>query len=432
MARTLDDQRISTRAARHALRASRKPYWRAIEAGVHLGYRKPKGQRGRPAMAGKWVLRQYVGDQRYHETVLATADDFSDADGVAVLDFKRAQEKARERMVSSAHAAAGKAGPLTVRDAIASYLEFLDSNRKSARDARYRAEAFILPKLGDIEIEALTTEKLQRWLSDLPKAAPRVRTKQGKPQQHRKAAHDEEEEGPRRRRSTANRTLTVLKAALNRGWRMGRTPSDTQWRRVEPFENVDAARVRYLTVAEARRLIKAGDPEFRQLVRAALQTGARYGELTRLRVADFNPDSGTISVRQSKSGKPRHIVLTEEGSALFKHLAVGRVGSDLLIRKAHGRPWEKSHQARPMADACERAKIEPAIGFHGLRHTWASLAVMAGVPLLVVAKNLGHVDTRMVEKHYGHLAPSYVADAIRANAPRFGVTDDSNVTAIDR
>ena len=42
------------------------------------------------------------------------------------------------------------------------------------------------------------------------------------------------------------------------------------------------------------------------------------------------------------------------------------------------------------------------------------------MPLLVVAKNLGHRDTRMVETHYGHLAPSYVADAIRAGAPRFG------------
>jgi hypothetical protein len=37
----------------------------------------------------------------------------------------------------------------------------------------------------------------------------------------------------------------------------------------------------------------------------------------------------------------------------------------------------------------------------------------------VVAKNLGHTDTRMVEKHYGHLAPSYIAEAIRAGAPRF-------------
>jgi hypothetical protein len=47
-----------------------------------------------------------------------------------------------------------------------------------------------------------------------------------------------------------------------------------------------------------------------------------------------------------------------------------------------------------------------------------------GVPLLVVAKNLGHSATRMVEKHYGHLAPSYIADAIRAGAPRFGIKPD--------
>jgi hypothetical protein len=43
------------------------------------------------------------------------------------------------------------------------------------------------------------------------------------------------------------------------------------------------------------------------------------------------------------------------------------------------------------------------------------------VPLLVVAMNLGHRDTRMVEKHYGHLAESYVTDAIRAGAPRYDV-----------
>jgi integrase len=52
---------------------------------------------------------------------------------------------------------------------------------------------------------------------------------------------------------------------------------------------------------------------------------------------------------------------------------------------------------------------------------------MNGVPLLVVAKNLGHADTRMVETHYGHLAPSYIADAIRAGAPRFGTVEPSNV-----
>src|SRR5262249_19700093 len=155
------------------------------------------------------------------------------------------------------------------------------------------------------------------------------------------------------------------------------------------------------------------DPDFRRLAQAGLATGARYGELAALRAADFNPDAGTVHVRTSKSGKGRHIVLNDEGVALFKSLAAGKAGDALLLTK-NDSAWSKSHQARPMADACRRAKIMPPASFHVLRHTWASLAIMAGAPLMVVARNLGHADTRMVERHYGHLAPSYIADAIRA------------------
>lgn len=91
-----------------------------------------------------------------------------------------------------------------------------------------------------------------------------------------------------------------------------------------------------------------------------------------------------------------------------------------MLVKAGGR-WQKTHQAKPMALACESARINPPASFHVLRHTYASLSIMNGAPLMVVAKNLGHVDTRMMEKHYGHLAPSYVAEAIRKAAPRFGI-----------
>ena len=43
--------------------------------------------------------------------------------------------------------------------------------------------------------------------------------------------------------------------------------------------------------------------------------------------------------------------------------------------------------------------------------------VRKGAPLMVVAHALGHADTRMAEKHYAHLAPSYVAETIRRMAP---------------
>ena len=426
MARRVRDANLESREARKSskLKARDKPHWRAIERGLHLGYRKPKG-----GGTGKWAVRHYLGKQSYEVETIAAADDNSDADGVAILNFWQAQELARKGMVKRAHKAAGRGGRFTVADAMAAYLEFLEANRKSAEDARYRVDAHILPTLGDIEVASLTTEQLRRWLADLAKAPARLRTKKGKTQQHRAAAHDDESK--RRRRSTANRTLTVLKAALNHAWHDGHTPSDAAWRRVKPFEGADAAKVRYLTVTEATRLINASDQvQFRKLVQGALQTGARYGELSRLAVSDFNPDSGTVAIRQSKGGKPRHVVLTDEGAAFFAQLSAGRAGDELMFRNAAGEPWKKSHQNRPMADACKRAKLTPAIGFHGLRHTYASLAVMNGAPLLVVAKNLGHTDTRMVEKHYGHLAPSYIADAIRAAAPRFGAIEESNLTPL--
>jgi integrase len=95
-----------------------------------------------------------------------------------------------------------------------------------------------------------------------------------------------------------------------------------------------------------------------------------------------------------------------------------------MFTHSDGTAWKRSDQSRPMQAACTNARIEPTVGFHQLRHTWASHAVMAGVPLMVVAKNLGHVDTKMVEKHYGHLAPSYVNEAIRTHAPNYGIATD--------
>jgi hypothetical protein len=151
MARKVRDATLDSKDARRKLKSRGKPYYRAIERGLHLGYRKLAN-----GAAGTWVARHYVGDQSYQVEKIGIADDLSDADGVAVLDFWQAQTKARERMVGRVHAAAGKTGPLTVAAAMDAYLEFLESNRKSADDARYRDRAFIRPKLGELEVAALT------------------------------------------------------------------------------------------------------------------------------------------------------------------------------------------------------------------------------------------------------------------------------------
>ena len=285
-----------------------------------------------------------------------------------------------------------------------------------------------MPALGDTVVSELTAERLRRWLAALAAAPAQNRPKKGKLNFRPEPKGDE---AVRRRRASANRVLTMLKAALNHAFDEGYVTNRDAWgRKLKPFRDVEMARVRYLTIAEAGRLINAAAAEFRPLLRAALETGARYGELTRLEVQDFNVDAGTIAIRKSKTGKARHIVLTDEGAAFFREHCAGRAGHELMFVHGDGSAWLKSAQARRMDEANERAKLKPPITFHGLRHTWASLSVMAGVPLMVVAKNLGHTDTRMVEKHYGHLAPSYIAEAIRAGAPKFGIKPDKRVVPI--
>jgi len=318
-----------------------------------------------------------------------------------------------------------------VADAISDYVKDLERRGgKSIYETRKTAETHILPTLGTALVSKLTARRIEDWHRNLAEKPPLVRSRAGGKQNHRKA--DKSKEGLRKRRATANRILTVLKAALNHTWKSGHAGSDDAWRRVRPFKAVDSARVRYLSEAECVRLVNACEPSFRNLVRGALLTGCRYSELAELHVGDFNADAGVVTIRESKAGKPRHVVLTEEGQRLFASLTAGKLSDATIFARADGGVWSKSHQARPMIEACARAKIKPAVSFHVLRHTHGSTLAMRGVPMGVIAEQLGHADTRMTEKHYAHLAPSYVADTIRAHFPTLGIGGDTTVVEMKR
>jgi integrase len=417
MAGTVKHARLESQSARARLKRGRQPHWQAlIEGRVHLGYQCWKGE-----PVGRWLLRRYIkATGKYRVQALGRADDGARADGANVLSFEQAKAKAHA-MVANPNGN-GKIERLTVRQAMERYIDYKHQKGQPVGDLISRSGVHILPTLGDLVVSELTAEQLRRWLHLMAHSPAQRRAKGGKPQYRSEPTTYEEH---RQRRASANRVLTMLKAALNHAYDEGHVASRDAWgRRLAPFEKVEVARVRYLTVTEAERLINACEPNFRTLVRAGLETGSRYGELIRLEVCDFNPDAATLAIRPSKSGKPRHVVLTEEGAAFFRAQTAGRSGHELMFHHANGGGWGTSEQARPMAEACANGKIKPAISFHILRHTWASLAVMNGTPLLVVAKNLGHTDTRMVEKHYGHLAPSFIADAIRAGAPRYRVKDE--------
>jgi integrase len=423
MSRTIKDANLQSRSARVRLRQQRKPHWCTLRPGqLHLGYSRPR--HGKP---GIWTVRTYVGSVRalapgsrggltpYRTRRLpGVADDYEDANGATVLSFAQAQDVAL-----APPAKPDPAGPLTVSAAVDAYVRFLrDGGREtSAAEAEGRMRLHVPPQLGNTMVAALKPEQLRGWLADLAKELQRRRPKG--------------DDAERRSRTSANRIRTVLFAALNHAHAEGAVPSDSAWRkRVRPFKNVEVARKRILTIEECRRSINAAQGAFRLLIQAALHTGARYGELTRLKVHDFDEDGDTIAIWQSKSGKPRRVHLTKEASEFFRSITAGRAGDALMLPRDDGGQWQKNDQQKRMHEVVARAKISPPISFHGLRHTYASLSIMGGVTLMVVAENLGHADTRMCEKHYGHLVMSYKREMIRDHAVRYGVPVGGKVRAL--
>ncbi len=429
MPRTVNDAAMTTKAARERLAGQHKAYWKALDSGVAIGYRKGK-------TGGAWLAR--LADPSagggYRQTTIAKADDTLKADGAEVLDYRQAEARAREWVARQNRIAAGLApepeavrkAPYTVAEAAADYLA--DMTARGAKSVPHTARvvnAHVLPALGASTVAGLSRDRVRAWHRALATAPARLRAKAGVVK-HRKASDDDD--APRRRRATANRVLTVLKAALNHARAEGKAGcSDDAWAPVKPFREADQPKVRYLLDTEAVRLVNACAGDFRALVTAALLTGCRYGELTALRCRDFDPDSATLLIGRSKSGKHRHVVLTDEGrdflaaqvagkprdAVIFQREAVQSQATRTDAAQMKRVPWRGSDQFRPMRDACAAAEIEPAVSFHILRHTHASRLARASVPMAVIAAQLGHRDTRMTEKHYAHLAPSYIADTVR-------------------
>ena len=428
MARTVRDAKLQTREARLRLKLStgREPYWRAIEKGRHLGYYK--GERG-----GSWLARIYI-EGAYRKTSLGSADDVMNADGHAVLSFEQAQEKARVWFEQQCRIANGleavSSGPYTVEDAMAEYLKWYESHRKAFLQTKNVVNVHILPVLGNVQVVRLTASRLRDWHAALAQAPARKRSRMGQAIRSTKAA-PKGPEAIRKRRATANRILTILKAALNHAWQEGLVPSDDAWRRVKPFHDVEAPVVRYLGQDECTRLLNAALPGHRPMFHAGMLTGCRYSELARVTVSDVNLDSGTLAIYHGKSGKTRNVVLTKEAQKFFAQQLVGKASDALVLTRDGGEPWGRNHLQRPLLEACKRAGIKPAISFHILRHTHGSLLAMQGVPMQVISKQLGHADTRMTERHYAHLSPNYVADTIRAHFPVLGgKTEAGNVTPL--
>jgi len=225
MAKKVREKTLDTKAAREKLKVSGKPYYRSIDPELHLGYRKGKSAR-------RWVARIYLGGGQYRVENIGYADDIADADGDKVLTFWQAQEKARamkEKPVRTdpAH--------YTVRQAIADYIESLDG-KPTQRSAKLRLAAYVPDALADKPVADITVQDLQEWQRSIVKSLPRAHTAKGAAKQNYRAVDLSDPEVQRKRKSSANRIMTNLRAALNLAFNNGKVPSDATWRRVKAFK----------------------------------------------------------------------------------------------------------------------------------------------------------------------------------------------------
>jgi integrase len=398
-----------------------KRHFKAIGDGLTLVYRRTGDG------FGTWSTKLALLSGKYALRALGTADDYQEANGADVLNFRQAQEKARG-LAALAKANAGLViTPLSVAEAAQRYLAWYRDHRRAYRETDHAVRAHILPALAETRLDELTSAQIRGWLERLAARPARVRASALAAGPKYRAAPKTADE-KRARRATANRVFNILKAFLNRAFQDGLVADDSAWRKVKPFPKADEPRIRFLSDAEAVRLINACRSDLRPLVQAALLTGARYGELVAMIARDVNLVTEQVYVAHSKSGRPRFVPLNPEGLVLFRFLATGKTGDQLLFTKSDGKRWGKNHHVRPIIEACKAAKVHPPISFHELRHTYASHLAQAGVDLLTISKLLGHADTRVTSRHYAHLADKTLAQAV-TKLPSFGATPPEKVAA---
>jgi integrase len=180
---------------------------------------------------------------------------------------------------------------------------------------------------------------------------------------------------------------------------------------------------RYLDASEIRRLVMAAghdSPEYANLITVALNTGMRIGELLALSWADIDLEAKKIRVRKSlcrvsgtlktpKNGKQRDIFLNEAAIAALRSLE-HRVGTVFSVS------YSAAYDAITRISA--KAGLD-GVGWHTLRHTFASLLVLEGVPLFTVSRLLGHSSIRITER-YTHLNDEKNKDAVASLAVAMG------------
>lgn len=417
------DAELSSSFFRQSISPRNNPYYLLIARGRVFGYRR-NVQAG-----GRWVARiRVTKGYGYREATLGVADDVLQADGHKILNFEQARSRAllwfetpefltiradaQEYDRTSQLIVCPIGSEYTVAHAMQDFCAWKKevSTEKAWRAATSRINTYIIPLLGGVPCDELTVQQCRSLLLHIESS---IICRRGGTSLSKVEPEKLDAEIRRRRRITANNTYTEFRTALNIAYSEGKIASNNAWRRVRIFRTVYRARPDILTWEQARRLVEVAPAELKTLILAGLYTGCRITELYRLRVGDIDRTRAAIYIQPGKNLHGRTIALPEEGYEFFKALADGLPNNTELIRRAKNWPWTHSYVSRQFKRLTSQLGLPKSFVFHCLRHTYASLLLRANTPLVVVARQLGHLNAETTLRTYAHVTDDFMDHEFR-------------------
>jgi integrase len=183
---------------------------------------------------------------------------------------------------------------------------------------------------------------------------------------------------------TVNRSLATLKKGLAIAWERGLTPENYGLH--VKFVPVNNKREVFLSIAQVGQIAQHCTPQVQAVIWAALLTGARRGELIKIRAEDIGADIISLPSSHTKTLKPRIIPIIPALRPWLAHFPTK------LTAEGVKTAWQR---ARVKADMAH-------VNFHDLRHSCASIMLGLGVDLYTISKILGH-STVQTTQRYSHL-----------------------------
>jgi integrase len=212
--------------------------------------------------------------------------------------------------------------------------------------------------------------------------------------------------------------------ALNRAisiWRRVHRLAKKRWRQQTleidwaDFRNAETLRIRHLTVQEAKLLIENAHKSLAEMIEWSLYTGCRRSETFNLLWEKIDLQLGK-AVIIAKGGKEHVVWLNPDAMALLARIE--RRGRYVFDHTNWRKKWEAAVKASGLLD----------FRWHDLRHTFASWLRMAGAPLEVVQRGLGHADLQTTTR-YAHVADSELQDALH-KLPSLNIGGEGKVVSI--